>query len=154
MNGAKQKRACISFITSVALLLGGCWGQSWPHRTVIIDLSLAHASVVGIAETSGEYLQSHGFTRMGKAGYDQINGTTTVFDYQGPDKLIVSIGPEGTRDFSKTKAVSIRFNQDRKDFSPESQRIFDDLVLALKKKWPDAVTVEPINTHVVAKQNQ
>lgn len=154
MNLAIAKTVGIFALSFLMLILTGCWGEVWPHRGMEVDLIRSNASVVEVADDVGEFLLSHHFTRMGKAGYDAINGTTTVFDYQGPDGLIASIGPKGNRDFSKAKAVSIRFNQDRKDFSPEAQRIFDDLGLALKKRWPDAVTVESLNTHVVAKQNQ
>ena len=122
-------------------MLAGCWGHVWPHRGMVIDLTRAHASVTEVADVAGEFLLSHRFTRMGKAGYDAINGTTTVFDYQGPDGLIASIGPKGNRDFSKAKAVSIRFNQDRSVFSSEAQRLFDDLASELRTKWPNSITV-------------
>lgn len=82
------------------MFIAGCWGLVWPQRTVVIDLPSAKATFEEVQKFADQYLLAHQFKPMGKAGYDAVRGARTIFDYEGPDGWIASVGPEATRDLS------------------------------------------------------
>ena len=123
---------------STLISIGGCWGATpWPQRGLTVNLTRSHADKSEIASVAQAFLVSHGFTYAGPAGYDAVNKTNTVIDFSGPNAITASI------QLDRKGLVSIYFNQNKSAFTPDAQKIFDDLEATLKARWRDAVTHTP-----------
>lgn len=121
--------------------IAGCSGRPWPHHSFTVDLSRAQVSREEVARTATEFLLSHGFTDAGKAGQDAINNTKTVLNFQGSDGLLVSVY------LNRNGVVPVSFDQDRPSFSDDAQKLFNELLLDLEKKWPGSVNPDPLPAH-------
>jgi hypothetical protein len=136
-----KRKLIVSVATVMAIVLGGCWGKPWPSRGLTVDLKLANASYAEVVKGVDEFLIAQKFRSAGKGGYDAINNTSIILDYEGPDRLFVSVGPDGTRDLSRVEKVFISFNQDQGSFSSQSNQFFEAMVSTLESRWPRSVAV-------------
>jgi hypothetical protein len=128
------------FIPALILFfcMAGCWGTPWPHRSFTIDLSRARADQEEVANVAKTFLMAHGLTDAGKAGQDIVNNTVTVLNFKRSDGLLVSVF------LNRKGMVPVSFDQDGPAFSEEAQQLFDEFLSYLERKWPGAVTLDPI----------
>jgi hypothetical protein len=120
--------------------LSGCWGPTWPHQGMSVNLARAQATREEVAKVASDFLQLHGLRDAGKAGQDLVNKTSTVLNFRSADGLYVSIF------LNRREDIPISFDEDKPSFSDAANTLFDELFLFLSTKWPDAVKIDSPRT--------
>lgn len=130
------------FATSimVAGLLTACSSQTWLSRGFTVDTTITGVTEAEVASKVRDFLEKRGFSDMGKGGRDEIKRTRNSYYYEGPNSLVVVLSVD------RQRVVPIRISQDSKSFSPEANRLFEDLATSFEREWPGSVTKEDMPT--------
>lgn len=108
----------------------------WSSKALTVDVLNSGASIPDVEHAVADLLHSRGFVDTGKGGRDEMQGTRTSFNFQGPDDIIVSISVD------RPNFVPIRVSQNRSAFLPEAEQLYRELVSSLDKRWPGSVCLE------------
>jgi hypothetical protein len=105
-----------------------------------IDLSTSGAKAIEVKEVIASELLRRGFVDIGDSGRDKIDGQKTSFNFEGPNDLLVFV------EVDRLAEVPIRVSQNRANFSPEAQELFNALASVIETRWPNSVKREPLPT--------
>lgn len=129
-----------SLLLTAIFGMSGCFAATtWPQKGLIIDLDLAKATKSQVAEAIASNLASNGFEATGPAGFDAIQKSRTILDFDGPYDIVASV------QLDHQGVVLVYFNQNRSRFSPEAEKLLHKLASDLRSKWPYAVS--PTESH-------